>query len=112
MISSNSEGTSENRKLGLSVESKKKQFVAKMIKKIHIQALSAHFIFNQLYKRYLIHNLLQTFNYTAKQIFIFHNVFIQQLLLSSTTNITQVKALLPSFGQLIMIFFLPAQHTT
>ena len=77
MISSNSEGTSENRKLGLSVESKKKQFVAKMIKKIHIQALSAHFIFNQLYKRYLTRNLLQTFNYTSKTNIYFHNVFVQ-----------------------------------
>lgn len=75
MISSNSEGTSENRKLGLSVESKKKQFVAKMIKKIHIQALSAHFIFNQLYKMYLTHNLLQTVNYTSKTDIYFHNVF-------------------------------------
>jgi hypothetical protein len=77
MISSNSEGTSENRKLGLSVESKKKRFVAKMIKKFHIQALSAHFIFNQLYKRYLTHNLLQTFNYTGKTDIYFHNVFVQ-----------------------------------
>jgi len=37
---------------GLSVESKKKRFFAKMVKKNQIQALSPHFIFNQFYKIY------------------------------------------------------------
>lgn len=74
MISSNSEGNSKNRKLGVISREQKETIRCKDDKKNSHSSTFCSFYLLSIIKRYLIHNLIQTFNYIGKTNIYFYNV--------------------------------------